>query len=264
MAKKVQLMGILNCTPDSFYDGGRFFDEQQAVLRGIEMAREGADYLDIGGESTRPDSVDVSEEEELRRVIPVIKALSQHLTIPLSIDSSKAKVAACALEAGATLINDVTGFQTIEMRSLAASARVPICVMHMQGTPRTMQKAPFYPQGVVQEVADWFQNRIEELLKIGVLERNIILDPGIGFGKTVEHNLEILKNLSSFLSLGFPLLIGLSRKSFMTKLLGKPSTELLSTTLALNTMSILKGASIIRVHDIKEHRDLIDMLAFFL
>lgn len=261
--KKIQLMGILNCTPDSFYDGGNFFDPEKAIERGEMMETEGADIVDIGGESSRPSASFVSETEEIERVIPVIKALSSKIKIPLSIDTSKSKVAEKALLAGATMINDIYGFRDPSMRAVAKEADVPICVMHMQGTPQTMQFSPSYPHGVVKEITDWLQRRIEQLLKEGVDARNIIVDPGIGFGKTVEQIIEILKHLRAFTALGFPVLIGLSRKSFLSKILGKPATELLSTTLALNTMSILEGASLIRVHDVKEHRDVLDVLARF-
>ena len=306
-------MGILNCTPDSFFDGGRYFDEKAAIRRGLEMVEEGADIIDIGGESTRPGAKEVSIEEELRRVIPVIKALKDH---PISIDTCKPEVAEKALEAGATLINDVTGFRQPEMRQIAAEAEVPVCVMHMQGSPRTMQHSPSYPKGVVTELTEWFEKTTQRLLADGVKAEQIILDPGIGFGKTVEHNLEILSNLATFRKLGFPLLIGLSRKSFMSKMINlnfglsssdsedftsqisgfsakvngqrpfakqkstgdvrkipegegekpevqvinKRSIDLLSTSLAINTMCILEGVAIVRVHDIKEHREMIDVI----
>lgn len=251
------LMGILNCTPDSFFDGDKYFDPEKAIAHGLEMITEGADIIDIGGESTRPYASEVSAEEEIRRVIPVIKALRG---VTISIDSCKPSVAEAALEAGATFINDVTGFTDPDMRTIAARAQLPICVMHMLGAPRTMQKKPHYPDGVVPEIYTWFEKQIELLLREGVSEDNIYLDPGIGFGKTVQHNLEILSSLSRFRQLGYPLLIGLSRKSFLSKILNKPSTELLSTSLALNTMCILEGVSVIRVHDVKAHREMLTVV----
>lgn len=254
-------MGILNCTPDSFFDGGRFFSLDDALERGLQMVLEGADIIDIGGESTRPFSNPVSEEEELRRVIPLITHLKKECSIPLSIDTSKPAVASKALASGATFINDIYGFENPSMRSIARESGGPICVMHMQGNPATMQIAPSYPQGVILDLIDWFKKRINELLDAQIKPEQIILDPGIGFGKSPEQNLEILRNIHLLKNLGFPILIGLSRKSFMQKILQKQPQELLSTTLALNTMCILEGASIIRVHDIKEHRSVIDILA---
>lgn len=256
-------MSILNCTPDSFYDGGHYFRLEKAVEGGLRMAKEGADILDIGGESTRPFSLPVSEKEELSRVIPVIQTLSQELTIPLSIDTCKPKVAEKALEAGASFINDTSGFRNPDMRFLAKQTSASICVMHIQGTPKDMQQAPCYPKGIINELVEWFSKQIDELLSFGIQKDQIILDPGIGYGKTVQDTIQILKNLPRLKALGCPILIGLSRKSFMTKILGKPATELLSTTIALNTMSILEGASIIRVHDVKEHRDVLDTLSCF-
>lgn len=252
------LMGILNCTPDSFFDGGRYFDRQKAINRGKEMVSEGADIIDVGGESTRPGAEEVSAEEEIRRVIPVIKDLKGNV---VSIDTCKPSVAEAALEAGAGFINDVTGFTHLKMRKLAAAARVPICVMHMQGTPRNMQKNPHYPRGVVAEISTFFERQIELLLKEGVAEDKIYLDPGIGFGKTVEHNLEILSHLSCFRRLGYPLLIGLSRKSFLSKILNKPTTELLSTSLSLNTMCILERVAVIRVHDVAAHKEMLTVMS---
>jgi dihydropteroate synthase len=257
-----QIMGIVNVTPDSFFDGGRHFSTEAAVVHGIKLYEEGADLLDIGGESTRPGSPRVSEEEELRRVIPVIEQLRTKVPIPLSIDTMKAPVAAAAIAAGATLINDVTGFRGLAMREVAASApEVHVCVMHMQGTPETMQANPQYPEGVVPAILVWFEQRIEELRQAGIREENIILDPGIGFGKTVEQNLEIIAHLASFKSLGFPILLGISRKSFLQKILKKSATESLSATLIVNTIGVLSQVDMIRVHDVREHREMIDLVA---
>lgn len=259
---KTQLMGILNVTPDSCYDQGRWFEQDIAIKRGIQIAQEGADWIDIGGESTRPGAIPVPEEEELKRVIPVIKALKKEVSIPLSIDTIKPNVAEAALEAGASLINDVSGFRDPAMRSLAAASDVPICVMHMLETPSTMQKKPHYPDGVIPFLLNWFKEQIDLLLKEGVKEKNIILDPGIGFGKTVAHNVEIVHNLPKIKALGFPVLIGLSRKSFLGKIINKTYPDLLPVTLSVTTLAILDKVDIIRVHDVSEHRDIIDLMVF--
>ncbi len=254
-------MGILNATPDSFYDGGAHFTFENALKRGLEMIQEGADILDIGGESTRPNADPVSCEEEKRRVMPLVEALAKHIKV--SIDTSKFEVAAMAIEKGASFLNDVTGFRDERMRKLAAETEVEICCMHAQGTPQTMQIAPHYPRGVVNEICEWFKKRVYSLVRDGVDPGRIYLDPGIGFGKTVDDCLEIVRNIPEFLALGFPILLGTSRKSFLSKLFKKPSNELLSTTLATNTICLLEGVSIIRVHDVKEHRDVIDMVTKF-
>lgn len=263
--KKIpQIMGILNVSPDSFYDGGQFFKQELAIEQGIRMYHDGADILDIGGESTKPNAIAVSEEEELRRVIPVIQALKKNIPLPLSIDTMKPRVATEALEAGASFINDVSGFRDPEMARVAAKADVPICVMHMLGTPQTMQVNPRYEDGVVNCLLRWFERRVESLSKLGVKEKNIILDPGIGFGKTVDDNLNIIENLQKFKDLGFPILLGLSRKSFMGKTVNKPASKLLPTTIAMNTIAILSNVDMIRVHDVREHSDVIKMLYGFI
>lgn len=255
-------MGILNCTPDSFFEQGRAFDSHAAIEHGIRLFEEGADLVDIGGESTRPGSQPISEEEEINRVVPVIQALRQYTSKPLSIDTYKPKVAEAALQAGATFLNDITGFDNPGMRKLAALSGVPICVMHSAGPPHTMP-SPYYPQGIVQELLQFFQKRISLLIESGIQPSQIILDPGIGggsFGKNVEESLTIFRNLKIVRSLGFPLLIGISRKSFIQKILQKTPSEILSTTLALNTMSILEGVEIIRVHDVEPHRDILTVI----
>lgn len=260
---KTQLMGILNATPDSFYDKSRFFEMTSAVARGHQMVAEGADILDVGGESTRPGAPAVSLEEEIKRVIPLIRHLKQELSIPISIDTMKPQVAAKAIEEGATWINDVGGFRDSAMREIAASAGVKLCVMHMQGTPQTMQKAPSYEASIIDYLKYWFSNVINTLIQSGVKEHNIVLDPGIGFGKTVAHNLEIIHNLAELKKLGFPVLIGVSRKSFMGKILNKSTDELLPATLAINSVAILSHVDFIRVHDIQAHRDIIDLLSVY-
>ena len=258
-----KLMGILNVTPDSFSDGGRYFAFEKAVARGVQIANEGADILDIGGESTRPGAKEISEKEELSRVIPVIKALSREISIPISIDTMKPRVAHEAVSAGASMINDVSGFCEKEMRKVAADTAVDICVMHMKGTPRNMQNNPYYEKSVVEEIKNWFEERVELLTKEGIKEKNIILDPGIGFGKTAEDNIAIIKNVEKFKSLGFPVLLGVSRKSFILKMLGREPRNSDIVTAAINTIAIIKGIDIIRVHAVKEHRDIVDLLDCF-
>jgi dihydropteroate synthase len=255
-----KLMGILNITPDSFFEESRFFNHEDAINRGIEIYQQGADILDVGGESSRPGAKAVSEAEELERVIPVIKALHAKIPIPISIDTAKAKVAAAAVASGATLINDISGFSDPEMQEVAVATGVDICLMHMQGIPQNMQENPKYSNGVVPYLRNWFECQIDILLKRGVSEKKIILDPGIGFGKTVAHNLEILREIAQFKALGFRVLVGISRKSFMSKILEKKTAELLPATLALNALLISQEVDIIRVHDVKEHRDVIEVL----
>ena len=255
-----QIMGILNATPDSFYDQGKFFDINQAVERACTMYAEGADIIDVGGESTRPGAKPLPDDEELIRVIPLIKALKSRLPIPLSIDTRKATIAARAIKEGASFINDVSGFRDPKMIEVAATTQVKIVVMHMLETPDVMQKNPYYAEGVVPHLLQWFEEKVEELSAAGIKKKNIILDPGIGFGKTVEHNLEILHNLQRFKMMGFPVLLGLSRKSFMGKVVNKPPSELLPTTIAMNTFALLANVDIIRVHDVAEHHDVRSML----
>lgn len=257
---KTQLMAILNVTPDSAYPQARWPHESEAIEQGLNLYKQGADILDIGGESTRPHATPVEEKEELRRVIPVIKALKKAIPIPLSIDTFKPAVARAALEAGATFINDISGFSDPAMLELAVEAQIPICVMHMQGTPQTMQIQPFYEQGVIPTLIDWFQKKVDLLLKKGVKAQNIFLDPGVGFGKTVDHNVEIIDNLQKIKALGFPVLVGCSRKSFLGKLLNKPIEELLPATLTVNMLAIQAQVEIIRVHDVIAHRDVIDLM----
>jgi len=261
---KTKLMGILNVTPDSFSDQGVYFDPERAINRGLEMAMQGADIIDIGGESTRPGAVAVTLDDELARVIPVIKALRSKINIPISIDTMKAKVASQAIDAGANLINDVTGFSDIGMIELAISSKSDICVMHMKGNPLTMQNNLKYDDGIIQELLHFFDDRINFLLSKGVKQEQIIVDPGIGFGKSVADNLEIIHNLPQLKAMGFPLLLGISRKSFMGKIINKPATSLLPATLGLNTIAIMSRVDIIRVHDIEEHRMLIDLMQKYL
>lgn len=260
--EKAKLMGILNATPDSFFDGGEHFHVSKAIDHAMRMIQEGADIIDIGGESTRPGAFEVDEVEELRRVIPVIEGLRGAAAV-LSIDTKKPKVAKAALQAGARFINDVSGFSDPSMRKLAAEYDVDICVMHMQGLPSTMQVNPRYPEGIMQHLMDWFEARVNLLLQSGVKKDRIILDPGIGFGKTVADNVKILHNLPQIKEFGLRVLLGVSRKSFMGKILGKPAGHLLPTTLATNTLALKDRVDILRVHDVKEHRDLIDFMFYY-
>lgn len=257
---QTKIMGILNVTPDSFYDKGKFYTLEQAIAEGIRMIDQGADIIDIGGESTRPGADPVSEEEELNRVLPVIKALREQSKTPLSIDTLKPAVARAAMNAGATLISDVFGFRDPEMVKVAADTNAKACVVHMLGNPKTMQKNPVYKHGVIQEIKQWLQERVDQLEASGILKENIILDPGIGFGKTVDDNYQILHNLQEFKSMGFPVLIGLSRKSFMTKVLGKPPAELLAPTIAMSTITMMENVDYIRVHDVQEHSDVLKLI----
>lgn len=257
---KTQLMGILNATPDSFYFNSRSETFEKAISRAFEMEKEGADIIDIGGESTRPGSLPVTEDEELSRVIPLIKFLNDKLSIPISIDTKKPAVARAALSHGAKLLNDVTGFSSPEMVQIAQEFGVDICVMHMQGCPLTMQKNPAYREGIIPHLLNWFQERTHSLITAGVKHNHIIIDPGIGFGKTVADNLEILHNLPLFKKLGFRVLLGISRKSFLAKILNQPTEKLLPATIGFNSLAIAAGVDIIRVHDVQEHRLVIDAL----
>lgn len=254
-------MGIINITPDSYFKKSRAMTTIDAVAAAIRMKEEGADILDIGGESTRPGAAVVGVEEELQRVIPIIKAIRKSLDIPISIDTRKPAVAKAAVEAGANLLNDITGFEDAEMIAIAKQHDLDICVMHMQGNPQNMQLNPHYEQGVIPYLLDWFQKKTITLLEAGIIKERIIIDPGIGFGKTVADNLEIIHNLTKLRALGFPVLLGISRKSFLSKLLNKPTEELLSATLAINSIAVNSHVDMIRVHDVKEHRDIVDTIA---
>lgn len=257
------LMGILNVTPDSFYDGGSYYHLSDAISRAVELEKDGADIIDVGGESTRPNASPVPEDEELARVIPVIKQLKGKISVPISIDTTRPAVAKEALKAGASIINDVSGFKSQQMQKLAAEHQATICVMHRQGSPQTMQINPMYKSGVTDHLMSWFDNKISQLVEAGVSEDKIIIDPGIGFGKTVEHNLEILKNISKFKSFGLRVLVGLSRKSFLSAITGKPSQHLLAPTLALDALLYQAEVDIIRVHDIYEHKLMVEVLAAY-
>ena len=250
--ERTVIMGILNVTPDSFSDGGEYFDHDAAVKRGLAMIEEGADIIDIGGESTRPGAEEIDVSEEIARVIPVIRSLSEKTDAILSIDTRKSLVAKEAIMAGARLINDVSGFvYDPQIIQVALHARVPVVLMHSQGTPANMQKNPIYTN-VIDEIYHFFGNQINFAIEKGLSREFIIVDPGIGFGKSVQHNYEILKNLSFFQSLGCPLLLGVSRKSFIGAVLNVDEKNRIFGTAAAVTASILNGAHIIRVHDIWE------------
>jgi dihydropteroate synthase len=245
-------MGVLNVTPDSFSDGGKYFSIEDACRRALQMQKEGADIIDIGGESTRPNAAPVLGEEEIRRVIPVLKKFLPKARIPVSIDTSHSETAKYALKAGASIINDITGLlRDKQMASVIAEYKAAVVIMHIKGRPQTMQKAPRY-KNLLVEIKASLMAGINTAIKAGIDKRSIVIDPGIGFGKTVRHNLKILNKIAEFKKSGYPVLIGLSRKSFMGKILGLNANERLIPTVACNAVAIANGADIIRVHDIKE------------
>jgi dihydropteroate synthase len=252
LSHRTVIMGVLNLTPDSFYDGGRRGDVWQGVRDGVVMAEAGADIIDIGGESTRPGSRPISAQEELARVLPVLRALRQEVKAPISIDTYKSQVAQAALNEGADIINDISALRfDSEMISVIAREQVPVVLMHMQGTPHTMQAEPRYGD-VVGEVKDFLLARMQEALDHGVSRAALVVDPGIGFGKTLEHNLALLRGLPELAALGPPLLVGASRKAFIGKVLGLDAGERLEGSLAAAVAAIFQGANILRVHDVQE------------
>jgi len=254
------LMGVVNVTPDSFSDGGRYLDPSAAIAHGRALAAEGAAILDIGGESTRPGAVAVGAEEERARVLPVIEALAGG-GAQLSIDTSKAAVARAAIEAGATFVNDVTAFRGDSgMASVVAAAGVDCCLMHMLGDPRTMQEDPRY-EDVVGEVKAFLEQRMAFAVSQGVPEERIMLDPGIGFGKTIEHNLELLRRLDELVAIGRPIVIGTSRKSFLGRITGRPADRRLAGTIATNVLAYLRGATVFRVHEVAPVYDALKVTA---
>jgi len=260
-APRPLIMGVVNVTPDSFADHGRFFRHDDAIAQARALAAAGADILDIGGESTRPYADPIPLEEELRRVIPLIQALAGELPLPLSIDTYKAPVARAALDAGACLINDISALRfDPDMAPLAARARVPVVLMHMQGTPRDMQRQPRYAD-LIGEVKSFFQERLEYAISQGIPRDLIILDPGIGFGKTFQHNLEILHRLDEFLDLGCPLMVGPSRKAFIGHLLDLPNGEVRDIgTLGAVAVAAMRGVHIIRTHNVSYTRQLLAVM----
>ncbi len=260
-APRPLIMGVVNITPDSFSDGGRFFDHQAALDQARALAAAGADILDIGGESTRPAADPVPLEEELRRVVPVIETLGRELDLPISIDTYKAPVARAALAAGASLINDISALRfDPQMAPLAAAQQVPVVLMHMQGTPKDMQVNPHYGD-LLGEIKAFFRERLEYAVSRGIPRELVILDPGIGFGKTWRHNLEILNHLDAFLDLGCPLLVGPSRKAFIGQILGLPNGEVRDIgTLAALGMAVLRGARLLRTHNAAYARQFLAVL----
>jgi len=250
--KRTYLMGILNVTPDSFSDGGRFYDQTDAVLHAYQMLKDGADIIDVGGESTRPGAEAISIEEELRRIIAVIQKIRQKSGIPISVDTYKSQVAIEALKAGANIVNDISGLHFDEkMADVIADKGASVVIMHIKGTPKDMQINPRYTD-VVKEVSDYLADAVERARKKGI--KQIIVDPGIGFGKTVEQNLELICRLDELRVIGVPILIGVSRKSFIGKILETAVEARLEGTAAAVTASIMHGADIVRVHDVREMR----------
>lgn len=260
-----RIMGVLNTTPDSFSDGGSYYKSgllalDLALERAAQMLREGADIIDVGGESTRPGAAPVSEQEELDRVVPVVELLVRELDAPVSVDTSSPAVISAATAGGAVLINDVRALQREGALEAVAAAGVPVCLMHMQGEPNTMQQRPVYSDPVL-EVREFLKHRAQACLAAGIGSEQILLDPGFGFGKTLEHNLELLRRLPELLDVGYPLLVGLSRKSLMAKLLGREVSERLPGSLALAMAAVQRGAAIVRVHDVAATLDVLKVQA---
>jgi dihydropteroate synthase len=258
---KPLIMGVVNVTPDSFFDGGRYLDTAAAVAHAVRLVEEGADLLDIGAESTRPGADVVNVEEECRRVLPVVTAVARAVTVPISIDTSKAAVAREALDAGAVLVNDVTALRgDPAMVDVVARSGAGIVLMHMYGTPRTMQQAPCYDD-VVGEISGFFEERIRFAMTHGIVRRQMILDPGIGFGKLLVHNLTLLAQLRHFEQFDCPLLIGVSHKAFLGQLVDRPVQERQWATAAAVALAVDRGAGILRVHDVRGMRDVVQVAA---
>lgn len=256
--RRPYVMGIVNVTPNSFSDGGTFFDRKKAVDLALRLVEEGADILDVGGESTRPGSDPVPEEEEIRRVLPVIQAAVKYTTAPVSIDTTKSGVAKAALDAGAAMVNDVSALRFDDkMGGVVAEAGVPLVVMHMQGIPKTMQAGPIEYRDLMGELRAFLEEAVKKAVDAGVEKEQIIVDPGIGFGKTPEHNLTILNRIGELLALGRPVLVGPSRKAFIGKILGRDVNQRLHGTAAAVAAAVLGGAHILRVHDAGPMRDVV-------
>jgi dihydropteroate synthase len=249
---KTWFMGVINVTPDSFSDPGSNLDKDRAVKRGLALEKQGADILDIGGESTRPGSDPVSAEEELKRIVPVITELKKRTSIPISVDTTKAKVAEEALAAGADIVNDISAFRFDDgMPLLISDKEASVVLMHMKGVPKTMQNNPFY-EDLYQEIGCFLKERITKATAYGIKREKIIVDPGIGFGKSLEHNLAIINNLDFLKELDRPILLGISRKSFIGKILNLPPQNRIEGTIASAVLSVLRGAHILRVHDVEQ------------
>jgi len=253
-----KVMGVLNLTPDSFSDGGRYMNVDDALHRAKQMIAEGVDIIDVGGESTRPGAAVISDDEEIARVVPIIEALVHEINVPISIDTSKASAMYEAVHAGASLINDVCALQSKDALKTAAQLNqeknIAVCIMHMQGQPRSMQANPIY-KDVVLEIKNMLLERVEMCVQAGINAHQVMLDPGFGFGKTLQHNLKLLADLSEFVSATHPLLVGLSRKSMIGQMTQKPVDQRLPGSLALATLALNNGANIIRVHDVSESCD---------
>jgi dihydropteroate synthase len=260
--RSYRIMGVLNVTPDSFSDGGRFLDPAVAVAHGLQLEHDGADLLDVGGESTRPGAVPVPADEELRRVVPAIEGLVAAGTrVQISIDTFKLVVAQQAVAAGATYVNDVTAFRADpELAGFVADRGLDCCLMHMRGEPRTMQQDPVYAD-VVADVKAFLEERLAAAVAAGIDERRIMLDPGIGFGKTLAHNLELLRRLDELVALGRPLVVGTSRKSFLGRIVGRETDDRLPGTIATNVLALERGASVFRVHDVRPVADALAVAA---
>jgi len=260
LGKRTLVMGVLNVTPDSFSDGGLYLDKQLAIERAFEMVEEGADIIDIGGESTRPFSDPTSLEEELRRVIPVIEAIAPKIPIPISIDTYKARVAYEALQAGAKIVNDISGLRfDPELAKVISESGAGLILMHIKGTPKTMQLDPQYDD-VIVEIKAYLKESIDKAESEGVHPDSIVIDPGIGFGKRLNHNLEIFRRLKELEELGKPILVGPSRKSFIGEILGVPVSDRLYGTLGAVAYCVLKGVHIVRVHDVRATRHVVDVI----
>ena len=254
------VMGVLNTTPDSFSDGGSFFETDKAVEHGLKMAADGAAIIDVGGESTRPGSKSVSTEQQIKRIVPVIESLAKKINVPISIDTYNFEVAEAALDAGAAMINDITALSDERVGKLAAEQGVPIVIMHMQGSPQTMQQNPTY-DNVVEDVVRFLQKRAKLAESFGIKADRIFIDPGIGFGKTVEHNLLLLRNIERFVNTGYHVCVGTSRKSFIGKLTGKEKpTERIFGTAATVAFCAAAGVSIVRVHDVAEMIEIVKIV----
>ncbi len=257
-SQRTHIMGVLNVTPDSFSDGGMWFDPGKAVDHGMRLVTDGADFLDIGGESTRPGAEPVPAEEEIRRVIPVIRELKKRTSVPISVDTYKSDVAQKAIEAGAVIVNDITGLHhDPDIARIAAAAGVSIILMHMQGTPRTMQDNPAY-DNLIEDICSYFEQSLGVARKAHV--EQVIIDPGLGFGKSLEHNLGIIRHLGEFRRFGYPVMIGASRKSFIGKILDLPVGERIEGTSGAVAAAVLYGADIVRVHDVKEIKRVITVV----
>jgi dihydropteroate synthase len=258
LGQRTLIMGVLNITPDSFSDGGTYLDSESAIARALQMEQQGADILDIGGESTRPGAAEITVEEELRRILPVMRVLRGKLRIPMSVDTRRADVAEAAMEAGAEIVNDVSGLQTdARMGEVVRRARAALVLMHMRGTPQTMQRGPF-ARDAIRDVATGLREALARAKRAGVPKSRLLLDPGIGFGKRYDQNFELLARLPGFAKFGCPIVVGTSRKAFLGKVLARPgesavpSSERLLGTAATVTASILGGAHVVRVHDVAE------------